>query len=431
MSKMRYDISANLELVSPLHIGSGEFEADPARVPGKEGANPPAFALQVRDVNGKPVLPPTSLKGMLRSVAERVCPDGVDRLFGTIKSGSDTGQNGGTGQAGLLTVFLGEQGKAPDVAAFPYPSNHGVFIAARTKIDPKSGTANDGTLFFQEMVAPESTFTLRCRLESRDQQKLEDAKADLLLILSALRDPVGVPLGKGMADGFGRLWLKKQKVTLERKTMRADGTLKTDSKDVVLAKPSATCLTASRVTLTLNCPGPFAILDASRISKELQDRSDKKTDFKPQLSAQAGTGALPLIPGTSVAGALRARAEWLAELNRLRGAPESDSLITALFGDVGQRGQVIIDQIKVLGGTRKPMTSVKIDRFSMAPIDNALFTTSTFIGVTATLTLSLGKPDHQAFFDRLIDDLVDNGLMLGHGVNKGFGWFTVTRDGGV
>lgn len=80
------------------------------------------------------------------------------------------------------------------------------------------------------------------------------------------------------------------------------------------------------------------------------------------------------------------------------------------------------------------LTSVKLDRFSGAPIDNALFTTRAYIDPVFRVELRVrnrtgalnGKAVLDAdltLWDRLVEHLVRRGIVLGHGGNKGFGWF--------
>jgi hypothetical protein len=83
------------------------------------------------------------------------------------------------------------------------------------------------------------------------------------------------------------------------------------------------------------------------------------------------------------------------------------------------------------------ITSVKLDHFSGAPIDKALFTTRAVTGAQLSLNLALrdrgghGTPGEKdkKLFKELVKDIEDNGLMLGHGTSKGFGWFECQKSG--
>jgi hypothetical protein len=52
------------------------------------------------------------------------------------------------------------------------------------------------------------------------------------------------------------------------------------------------------------------------------------------------------------------------------------------------------------------------------------------VRATARLRLNDNEPAPLVFVEKLIDHLKDDVLLLGHGTNKGFGWFTVTVEEG-
>lgn len=107
-----------------------------------------------------------------------------------------------------------------------------------------------------------------------------------------------------------------------------------------------------------------------------------------------------------------------------------------------------IKRCDVSEGEPFEITSVKLDRFTGGPVDNALFTTGAFTGVRLKLELALTrrrsfepergspparKPDFEPtaddldLFKLLCDDIEKNGLDLGSGSSKGFGWFVKER----
>lgn len=460
MSRVRYEIAATLRTVSPLHVGSGLFEERKA-VPGKDGADPPQVALIVRDHAGAPYLPPTTLKSLLRRVAIETGADPgmLDELFGTIKAD-------GQGRMGALTVRGAERiPPVPDARAAPFTGGvadpeqlgPGVFIAARTRIDATTGTVRDATLFFQEMVAPGTCFALRCLVEARGAEAVALAEQRLHLLLGLLRHlaEVGGALGKGYADGFGRIDLDADSVRVTKRALDAAGDFPaTDATALWAATPSVRA--EVRVErLALHCEGPFVVMDASRKAErrpadgmvEEERARDGRTLRAPQLQTQRLGTVLPLLLGSSLSGALRARARWLATCDALRNGGDPDAVdpegqrpvtkdaiktltpVQRLFGVTGFRGLLTIGRLEVPEATPWTVTSVKLDRFSGAPVDNALFATATFIGVRIRLELRLEErvrfadDDHAALFERLVADVRDRGIQLGHGGNKGFGWF--------
>ena len=172
MSGQGHEISrlyrGEIEVLSALHIGSGEF-GERAGVEGKADAETkPLVGLIVRDVRNSPYIPGTTLKGLLRRLM--ICDEDRDFLAGKIKTSSpdDETDNGRMGALQVRGARLVSPGKADDLpfahVVDPGEVGTGVFIAARTAIDPNSGVADDGKLFFQEMVAPGAVFQLRFSL---------------------------------------------------------------------------------------------------------------------------------------------------------------------------------------------------------------------------------------------------------------------------
>ncbi|MBB4285421.1 RAMP superfamily CRISPR-associated protein [Roseospira goensis] len=462
MPRLRYDIKGTLETLAPLHVGTGEWRKV-ATVKGKDGANTrPDVAALMRDATGTPMLPSTTLKGMLRGLAaslgNKIAKLDADALMGEIKGTAEEDEKGRPlprGSMGLLTVFCAPRTDAvPDASAMPFADarpiaqeglGDGVFVAARTRIDGASGTASDATLFFQEMVAKGTRFAFRCRIEARAGRidKAEQALETLKVLLAALTADEGVPLGKGQADGLGRVRLRPQTLSVTRRTVADDGTFtKTPVEDFalpeVIAPPEV-----DRIPIRLRCDGPFAVIDASHKRERGRHEGEEET---PHLSAQRETEALPLLLGTGVSGALRARAAWLwardaATIRAAAGETEGPVLddttvgpkdpVERLFGRTGFRGLLSLSGMTIAADAPLNLTSVRIDRFSGAPVDNALFTTAAFIGVDLSFTLTLGGSAttiDRALFNALCRDIKATGLMLGHGTNKGFGWFDWTED---
>jgi CRISPR/Cas system CSM-associated protein Csm3 (group 7 of RAMP superfamily) len=465
MSRVRYEFAGTLVALAPLHVGSGEFR-HVGSVKGKAAADEaPEVAEIVRDARGCPYIPGTAIKGLLRRLAEEFADADFgavrDELFGVIKNAADDrGNSGKLGQMGVLLCRGAETiGTPPDIRGAPFADRKlhgndaaklgpGVFVAARTRIEPASGTAQDSTLFFQEMAAPHTRFALRCLLDLRGADAAARGArlaAALIRILDRLTADDGRAVGKGQADGFGRLRLDSD-VTIRCRSLDGSGNFEpTDvsalwqSREIGVADP-----TGGEV-LNLICDGPFIVIDGSRKPEPAAREADGAT---PQVAAQRLGATMPLVLGSSISGALRSRARWLASLDgHRRGDPapvdgdrivsrlaEIDSLtpVQRLFGVAGFRGLLEIDAVAVREAELWQITSVKLDRFSGAPIDNALFTTEAFIGVRLTVRLRLaGRRDavpqeaDRTLFNALLCDIRRNGLQLGHGGNKGFGWFAV------
>ncbi|MEN2976325.1 RAMP superfamily CRISPR-associated protein (plasmid) [Tistrella bauzanensis] len=439
---------------TPLHVGSGED------IPGvlppieRDGATvKPAFAGILRDHKGKPWIPGTTLKGMLRHLAEG---GARDRLFGRSR---DLGASGEgdlmaamiVGGASMVEPAHPINDGAPYAAALSGPAASGrhdhAYVAGRTAIDPKSGTADAGRLFHQEMLPPGLTFRCQLILLGGDRQALDRHLSDLLPLLARWRD--GVQIGRGQADGDGLVGLVGESIQGVYHCLNPDTGALDRTEDIVGLPegyaPDARC----EVAFKLYCRGPFVSIDASRGRKRpAQGIGRAEKEQAAQLAAQSLDGKTPLIPGSAVAGVLRARAAWimaLEELRRGKDATEDDrdavystnlkmTPVQRLFGVSGFRGLLRLSVREVSAKAAWDVTSVKLDRFSGAPIDGGLFATNTFIGTRFTLTLTLASrsgigeatAEDRALFDRLVESIDNDGLMLGHGTGKGFGWFKAT-----
>lgn len=300
------------------------------------------------------------------------------------------------------------------------------------------------------MVAPGAKFRLRLVVLGRDAALTEKHARALIKVLKSIEAADGVSLGKGEADGQGYMRLAGR-FDIEKYELGGDGDFhKAD--DISQLWRDTGVSQRSNVdtpwTLNFRCPGPFAILDSS-----WGPPKDSERDNCPQLKAQRIREKLPLILGSSITGAMRARARWLAALEahqrNLPAAIDNDerlvkteadiknlTSIERLFGVTGFRALLTIGRIYVNEATPFSITSVKLDRFSGAPIDNALFRSDIFVDTRFTLHLELrhrpGKHGMPTTIDRdfaegLIKDICDHGLELGHGTNKGFGWFEARR----
>ncbi len=501
----RYEIEVLLKVLSPLHVGTGESD-EIKGVGGREGANAekPGVARIVADWKGEPYLPATTIKGMLRRIAEETrfpgaedAPHVVDKfrklnpanqgtvpkdfadnvvveeLFGTIK-GEKSGAMGALLPRGASLKEAGSVADYPYVEAVKKAGSKlakGAFVAARTAIDPLSGVAADAKLYFQEMVAPGAKFELRLTLLAGANG--ETRRENLLKILAALTAAEGIVCGRGKSDGAGALQLLEKSLQVFERRIDSDGILGKEEISVELPKAE----TIKPWTGVFHCEGPFLSLDSSwDPEREKKELGEKDQDKVPQLSYQSGQDGQPLELGSQVAGALRARARWIMGLKALRlgvdpklvdpGAgddtKEKERVVRSpkdvtrldltpverLFGVSGFAGLLRIEKMRLGGGKEIDIASVKLDHFSGAPIDKALFKTRAMTGVWLELSLSLrGRKDadpnkrteaatpakqDEELFEDLVKDLEDKGkvLMLGHGTNKGFGWFEYKGSGG-
>lgn len=454
----RIRVTGTLTLRSPLHMGSGETFTDEdvtRRLPAdrQDEALDVRINAIVRDVDNKPYIPGSTLKGILRAALRNVAD--ADDLFGSIDP--DDHNNGRMGRLwiyGAPLISAREPGVLKDR---PHAE-----VKAQTRIDRRTGTAEAAKLFHSEMVPAGATFAFSARLGTGTVVD-EDEVVRLAGALAPLTREGAVTLGKGGRQGHGRAVLTVDAVVHERFDI-GDGVW-TAGDEAVRARFDAALAAAVPVeretfTLRLACDGPYLTVDALN----RPPRGVQKDEERRPIPILCGADGKPVLWGSSLLGALRQRAAWLAEIDRLRnpGAhrggdrpmddrdPDRAVLtkqevaglepVERLFGVPGYRGRLGIERLTWTGGSAEPVdvTSVSIDRFTGGAREGALFTTQVVYGARFDATFRLevrtpagtaqdgGDDSDRTFCDRLIGDIRTNGLFLGAGAAKGFGWFTVT-----
>lgn len=414
MHKHHVDLTGSLTVLSPLHLGNGRRgEREGLTILTEQGKEEPVLLSEIqRDGRGLPYLPGTSLKGALRA---RLKDGEGETLFGRL---DDRNREGGV--MGRLWIY-GAIHQSTGPGAGPEHS----ILAARTRIDRASGTADDHKLFHMDMVPPGAVFAFHARwLTDATGAALEAELGQVAAALAPLTDGTGIALGRGGRQGQGRVRLSELTATL----------VPWDGDPVAVTLPTLRWQPPGEVhRLRLTGDGPYMILDSARRAAKPEGVGEETNILHPLLD---GAGH-PALPGSTLLGALRARAAWLDggvdDRDRVYSPQEELSATERLFGVTGWRGLLGVEAIRVVDpGMVQRFTSVKLDRFSAAPIDGALFTVEAFVDPVFEVTLSLiprgnaqVTDDARALFKRLLADLRDMGLMLGHGGSRGFGWFGV------
>lgn len=431
MYKNHVEICGALTVLTPLHLGSGESKPHPdiktQVAHGKAGEEKPIELSHVqRDGSGKPYIPSTSIKGALRArLAESLRKD----LFGQVDD--KTNETEASGVMGRLWIYGAEHTSTGPTDNLPHHGKTGLehsFVAARTRIDRESGTAGDHKLFHTELVPAETTFRFHAKwLTNADGEALAAELRDVATALAPLTDDNGVALGRGGRQGQGRVRL----ADVSAKLAPWDG----DEQPLTL--PTVTYRPAGAAChLRLTGDGPYITIDSSTSKRggKRHDADGEENTIKPLMDARGN----PALPGSSLLGALRTRAAWLADGNdhpdKVFTTQDDLSPTEQLFGVTGWRGLLEVENITAAPCRTQPFTSVKLDRFSGAPMDGALFTVEAFVDPVFEVTLRLAPrkeapitDDAQKLFEQLLGDIKAMGLMLGHGGARGFGWFTVTE----
>lgn len=480
----RWEITLAMHLEGTLHIGSGEAPPDPKMADAKAD-KPPEVSQVQRDKDGKAIIPATSLKGALRahaplSGAER------DALLGERGEAEE-----GKGRVARLWFGHAVAADASNQHFRGMTKDGGLrrqgFVKTAVRIDRKSGASEDKYLFNEEWIGEGICFraTATLFLDRADVKMLQDWLARLL---APLASPPGLLIGSHRRHGAGRLRLDDVAITrrtIDPATLDLTSLADPDLAKTILAAANGIGPRAEHETfqLRLRCDGPFiSVRDKSEEDAEGPQQGpraaaaadDQRSDDKREKTwPLRQPDKKPRLWPSSLLGALRARAAWLAELQRLRGYPlghdfapgrdakkpldERDrvvrrkdevaglSSVERLFGVAGWRGLISITRLAAADDcpiATLPMTSVSIDRFTGGARDQRLFTAETFLKPRFDCELRLeARAKHlidvkqqeadRKLFDLLLDDISQNakGLELGHGAAKGFGWFDVAVSG--
>jgi len=398
--------------VSTFHIGSG--------------AN---FSLTsdspiLRDQNGRPYLPATSLKGVIRSHLEAEFP-GLDRLFGVAEK-----ENGSA--LSRITVY--------DATSVTSP---GTEVRDHVRIKPEWAAAADGGKFDQEVSGPA---TLKFHLIYEGGSKDD---AELCAIQEAVRALQAGELtcGANSSRGYGRLTLAETRyISFQRSEIAGlsawlNHRLKpVESKWETAFAWRANALEANETrwsTLELHlriiCDGPVLVrapIPPNAAPHPFDADNPEVYALKGRLTADhvpvtTGPDNEHYLPGASLRGVLRHQACRIA---RLLGTGAADLLFGTINAknDTGRKGRIEVADAPLLGQPRFVyIDHVAIDRITGFAADKRKFSTCALQSPKFDTMIRVRfKPDELhlvALFGFLLRDLQDGRLFCGGATSRGYG----------
>jgi CRISPR/Cas system CSM-associated protein Csm3 (group 7 of RAMP superfamily) len=415
---IRVTYTLSFETASELHVGSGVTEPRRA-IQGDEPQG--EIARFVIDHRGHAWIPGSTLKGaFVAQFGER-----FERLFGQAHAkGVDFAQ-------GELT-FFGLSTKTPGLRQ----------EKVRTAVDQGTGASAAQKLFAQDYMFKGAAFSGDLVLQC-SSDRLEKARDEVLKCLNRFARAEGIPIGAGKADGLGRIRLTNATERVERLTAAGWATT-ASAKAVALSKEPD----EEWQVFDLTCLGPYMV------GGPVVDEGAGEKTHKVTHAERLGDRTPRLFP-TGVAGALRARAQWLAELDALRAGTALEStarpvktsagevpltVVQRLFGDQGYRASLAMKVEHV------PSNTQRATEHPAGPLDPVLQMPKTVLDdkkqpkgtlhrrnadslVKLRLSLRMWRKDAQQdeldLFAALQEDIKTNGLPLGLGTAKGFGWFGI------
>ncbi|MDR3636736.1 MAG: TIGR03986 family CRISPR-associated RAMP protein [Isosphaeraceae bacterium] len=428
---VRWRISGLFTTTAPMHIGSGavlerdEDECDVASV--------------VRDHQGRPCIPGTALKGVLRAWAERFFADesaAIVRIFG------DRGLTAPTAEAGwaeFSTAMIRMPAQADRVRLaryVPYWRQHRCAgIVSNVCINRNTGAPQANKLFYQEFVPEGVSFDVEIAAT-----RLTDGEVALLLAIleqGAAHPTHPYQFGANAADGWGRCaWLRLgvKQWRSSRGTNFAQGGVGYDCCDVPWESGAPTPQAGEApphvsAELALSFQGPFLVDDASRARTDAANDPENaaRANFTPLRRSTGGIW----LPSSSFRGALRQRTEFLLRSldENATGDPNEhlgSGPIERIFGQTSRAARLTIEEFSEDGRcpTRR-QDFVAIDRFTGGAADGAKFDAEYADRPTlkTRLVLDLDGLERQdvALLALSLRDVCRGNVTFGFGAGKGYG----------
>lgn len=423
----RWVIRGTLTLETALHLG-GE---------GTERVDMPVLR-DPRD--GRPLLPGTTFAGALRNALAdclagygRVEPPEVAVLFGGAR-----GDDGGSQSPLIVFDALGD-----------LPDGHGIEIRDGVAISPTTGIAEDHKKYDYEVLPPGTTFAVRLDLllpSPPSPSGAQPSEKELLEYLSAALDAFTHAqngFGAKRSRGLGRvsaLWTAKR-FSLESPEGWLEWVLSDHERPFAATPDRASIVDALEAAAPedvkpLSLPGDArtrVVIDLDlRVGHDILVRSPGTDPDAPDVS-HLHSGGTAILPGTSLAGALRAQALRIAKLVR-RDEKDATLWIDRLFGPrfEGQRppgksqpraSRLRVGEARLDDSKAQRQTRVAIDRFTGGVVDTALFDEQTEVGGRVTVRLELRNPQkgELGLVLLVLKDLLDGSLPVGGTASVGRG----------
>jgi CRISPR/Cas system CSM-associated protein Csm3 (group 7 of RAMP superfamily) len=426
----RWVIEGDLVLQTPTHLGNGDTDGIVD------------MPLLLDEATGRALLPGTSLAGALRNYLR-------ERRHGFEKRASDTL---------IEALFGGEKGNDEgnqsaliiDDALGAMPQ---IELRDGVRIDPITRTAkidiDDGVLrgykYDLQLLEAGTTFPLRMELllsRGNDQQQM---KQMLALALHGL-ETGEIAIGLRKRRGFGVCRVERWRITRYDFTKPTDllAWLAEDHPDWKFAPGDQRSgqhiadllgVSLERVEDRRNLCRIHAhfIIDGSLLIRAGFGEQDRGPDTVHLHSARPGGARKPVLSGTSLAGALRHRAERI--LRTIGNAAQATTMIDNMFGPAritsgdkqkARSSRLIVSETVIENPVNLVQNRIRIDRFTGSVHGTGLFNEQPVFGKNDTLVaidLTLRNPQDAeiGLLLLLLKDLWTGDLPLGGEIGIGRG----------
>jgi CRISPR/Cas system CSM-associated protein Csm3 (group 7 of RAMP superfamily) len=336
-------ITGTIRNTTPLIMGKGEGVIIDKEV--------------VRGYGGVPYIPATAFVGVLKAYCQ---PDLTDKKLGYFWGwGKDSD---------CQSHFI-----VDDLCPVMENSSLKTVVRDGIRIDPKTGIVEDKKKFNYEVVEPDNRFSIRCEITLRGSLGFHDFKDTIAEILGALKNG-SISFGAMTTRGFGKVGLENDwKVYhfdfannhgLSWLEYMASGDLPADKQ-------------VSGLTLSgsAGSSGDLIIEGAFRLKSAIMVGAYPSDPGMPD-KVHIKSGGKYVLPGTSIRGAVRTRAEKI--INTLGG--NGEEMLKSVFGWVNDekkeraiKSRIIIEERIIENVLAEIQSRIRIDRFTGGTADTALF----------------------------------------------------------
>lgn len=331
-------VSGQLETISPLMISQGDGTYTDSDI--------------VLDGKGQPFIPGTSWAGAIREHYNHLRSNLLNMFFGDAE----------TYQSAVVTQDLFIVGKATKE------------IRTNTKIDSKTQTAKDKSLHNYEVLSAGNLFDFGFEVVLRSAH--ESYRSDIIkLVKSIIYDLQNehIRLGAKTNSGFGRVKLINAKYR--------DLSFPDDSEWWFISDRKPTDSIQIEQSEIYDMKKDLAIIHGIfKLDGSILIRQDYTGDDENIDSEQMTSNNKSIIPGTSLKGVIRHRAEKILQTMNPEIASEK---IKNLFGYVDNeetnnsadpiKGRISVGEAVIKGGVLEKQTRIKVDMFTGGAMDGALF----------------------------------------------------------
>ncbi len=432
----RWVIEGDLVLQTPTHLGNGDSDSIVD------------MPLLRDEVTGGALLPGTSLAGALRNyLRERrhgfeaplrdrnnrlIIDQAIESLFGATKGNDDGDQS--------ALIIDDAVSKAPTVEL-----RDGVRIdpVTRTaKIDAANGALR-GYKYDLELLEAGATFPLRMELAISADNHAQQIKELLALALDGLAKGE-ITLGLRKRRGFGACRVSQWRVR-KYDLRQPSGLIAWLAADRVQDVPSPSWQTGADIAQLLGvtskdlpdkrstCTIQATLrLDSSLLIRAGFGEQDRGPDTVHLHSKQANGQRRPVLSGTSLAGALRHRAERIVRTMRRDG--QSHPIIDEIFGPAeitrgkqpAKSSRLVVKETVISNPVHLVQNRIRIDRFTGSVHGSGLFNEQPVFGnadtyVKVHLTLRNPQDAEIGLLLLVLKDLWTGDLPLGGEVSIGRG----------